>query len=102
MRKIVEEIIEGFFDNSKEMFQNGGYDSPLHKFTNNPKQNMLLMTNKHPIAVFISFFIIELLVLLIGKYLWNNIVVDIISIARPIKNIWQILGLSILIKLLTN
>ena len=53
-------------------------------------------------VIILSFIIIELIVLLLGKYIWNNIVVDLISIARPVKNIWQIFGLSILIKLLTN
>ena len=53
-------------------------------------------------VIILSFIIIELIVLLLGKYIWNNIVVDLISIARPVKTIWQIFGLSILIKLLTN
>ena len=107
MRKVLEGIIEGFLTKPHEMFQSGGtLTTKLHQHVNNittsPAQNLQAMTAKHPLAVFLSFFIVELLVLLIGKYLWNNIVVKVISTVRPVKSIWEILGLSILIKLLTN
>ena len=107
MRKVLEEIIEGFLTKPHEMFQSGGtLTTKLHQRVNNmtasPGQNFKSMYTKHPIAVFLSFFIIELLVLLVGKYLLNNIVVKVISVARPVKSIWEILGLSILIKLLSN
>ena len=46
-------------------------------------------------------FIISLIILgFIGKFLWNGVIVDLLSIAKPAKSIWQIIGLMILISLL--
>ena len=46
-------------------------------------------------------FILSLVILaFIGKYLWNNVVVDLISVAKPVKSFWQILGLMLLLSLL--
>ena len=37
------------------------------------------------------------ILLLAGEYLWNNVVVQLLTIAKPAKSIWQILGLVILL-----
>lgn len=37
------------------------------------------------------------LLLLAGEYLWNHVVVQLFTIAKPAKSIWQILGLVILL-----
>jgi hypothetical protein len=56
----------------------------------------------------ISFIIIILLLAFLGKFLWNEIVagngngVGIITIAKPIDSIYQILGLYILLSLLLS
>jgi hypothetical protein len=45
-------------------------------------------------------FVLALVILgFIGKYLWNNVVVDLVSIAKPAKSFWQIVGLMIFISL---
>ena len=40
------------------------------------------------------------LVLLLGKYLWNNAAVKLIGTLKPAKSIYEILGLMVLINLL--
>ena len=40
------------------------------------------------------------LVLLLGKYLWNNAAVKLIGALKPAKSIYEILGLMVLINLL--
>ena len=54
-------------------------------------------------ASLISFFLIYLgvylLLMVLGQFLWNSYVVDMLSIARPINSIWHIVALSILVKL---
>ncbi len=54
-------------------------------------------------AALISFFLIYLgvylLLMVLGQFLWNNYVVDMFSIARPVNSIWHIVALSILVKL---
>ncbi len=47
------------------------------------------------IAVLIAFVITLVILAFIGQLLWNNVVVDLISIAKPAKSVWQILGLFI-------
>lgn len=96
MRQVVNELLHSCYNNNKllEAFNaihNGGAIP-------NPKA----LIEKNPFLVLFSFIIIEILVLCFGKWLWNNIVVQLVSGVRPAKDIWQILGFSILIKLLTN
>ena len=50
---------------------------------------------------FISFllaFLISLILLgFLGKYLWNEVVVDLFSFAKPARSLWQIVGLMFFI-----
>lgn len=47
------------------------------------------------IAVLIAFVITLVILAFIGQLLWNNVIVDLLSIAKPAKSVWQILGLFI-------
>jgi len=47
-------------------------------------------------AVLLAFIIMGF----IGKLLWNSVVVDLFSIAKPAKSFWQIIGLMIFVMLL--
>ncbi len=53
---------------------------------------------------FLSFllaFVIALVILgFVGKLLWNGVVVELLTIAKPAKSFWQIIGLMITISLL--
>lgn len=51
------------------------------------------------IAILIAFVITLVILAFIGQLLWNNVVVDLISVAKPAKSVWQILGLFILVSL---
>jgi hypothetical protein len=51
------------------------------------------------IAVLIAFVLSLVILAFIGQLLWNNVVVDLISVARPAKNVWQVLGLFIIVSL---
>ena len=50
----------------------------------------------------ISFTLMQVLLLCFGKYLWNNTLVKLVPSVQAASSIWQILGLSILIKLIVN
>ena len=46
-------------------------------------------------------FIIALVILgFVGKFLWNGVVVDMFSFAKPVKSVWQILGLMVFVSLI--
>lgn len=52
---------------------------------------------------FVSFLTILLLLtalLFFGKFLWNNVLVDLVTIVKPVKSVWQLLGLAVLISLI--
>ena len=51
------------------------------------------------LAVVIGFFIALVLLGFVGKYLWNNVIIELFTIAKPAKSFWQIVGLMIFVSL---
>ena len=47
------------------------------------------------LAAIVAFLIAFVLVAMVGKYLWNEVIVSLIAIARPARSVWQMLGLFI-------
>ena len=52
------------------------------------------------VAVLLSFVIAFVLVAFLGKLLWNNIVTELFTFAKPARSFWQIIGLMIFINLI--
>ena len=52
------------------------------------------------VVVLITFVIALLLLSLIGKLLWNGVIVELFSGVRPAKSVLQILGLFVFVSLL--
>ena len=52
------------------------------------------------LAAFVVLIIYVLFILIVGKFLWNEVLCKLISIAKPANTIWQILGVAILLNLL--
>jgi len=48
---------------------------------------------------FITLVIMMLIVLFIGKWLWNTVLVALVPALKPAKSVWQILGLAVLLSL---
>ena len=51
-------------------------------------------------AALISFIIALVILSLIGKFLWNGVIVDLFTFAKPARSYMQILGLFIFTSLL--
>ena len=51
------------------------------------------------VSVLLAFTLAFVLLAFVGKLLWNNVVVDLFSFAKPAKSFWQIIGLMIFINL---
>ena len=49
---------------------------------------------------FLSVLIVLALILLLGKFLWNNVLCQLVTVVKPAKSVWQILGLAVLISLM--
>lgn len=48
----------------------------------------------------LTVFILLLITLFIGKWLWNTVLTALVPAIKPAKSVWQIMGLAILISLL--
>jgi len=48
----------------------------------------------------IASILVIVLLLLFGQYLWNNALVPLVSVVKPAKSIFEILGIAILFSLL--
>jgi len=51
------------------------------------------------LAVLLAYLLAIIILAFIGKFLWNGVIVDLISVAKPARSIWQILGLMIFVAL---
>ena len=52
------------------------------------------------VSLILSFIIALIILSLIGKLLWNGVIVELFSCVRPAKSIMQILGLFVFISLI--
>jgi hypothetical protein len=52
------------------------------------------------IASIVSFVIAVIIISIIGKWLWNNTILDLFTFVKPVRSIWQILGLMIFLALI--
>jgi len=50
------------------------------------------------IAKFIVFIIYLVILLLVGKFLWNEVLCKLVSVVKPASSVWQILGVAILLR----
>lgn len=51
-------------------------------------------------ATVLAFLIAIVILGFIGKFLWNGVVVDLFSFAKPARSFWQIIGLMLFVSLL--
>lgn len=58
-------------------------------------------SNKAALVSFLTLLVIFLLLLVTGRLLWNSVLVELFPFVKPAKSIWQILGLSILLSLIS-
>ena len=52
------------------------------------------------LAVLFSVLLAFVILGFVGKLLWNSVVVELISVAKPAKSFWQIIGLMFFMMLL--
>lgn len=53
------------------------------------------------VATIFTFIIAIVILGFVGKYLWNAVVVDLFSFAKPVRSVWQILGLVLFLALVS-
>lgn len=55
---------------------------------------------KEVIASIMALVISILIVAFIGKFLWNTSIAELFTFVRPVRSVWQIIGLMLFIALL--
>ena len=63
--------------------------------------NVEVSSGRLALVSFLTVLIIFLILLFAGKYLWNNVLTELIPAIKPAKSVWQILGFAVLLSLLT-
>lgn len=53
-----------------------------------------------PFVALLLSVVILLVLLYLGEYLWNNVLVKVCTIVKPVNSMWQILGLYVLLQIL--
>jgi hypothetical protein len=53
-------------------------------------------------AALLAFITSMLIIAFIGKLLWNTVVLDLFTIAKPARSVWQIIGIAIFAKLIMS
>ena len=51
------------------------------------------------VATLLALLLSIVIVAFVGKWLWNNIVIDLFTIVKPARSVWQIIGLMIFLGL---
>jgi hypothetical protein len=69
-------------------------------FTNHADSKEARESTSEFLVMLIAFFVSLVVLSLIGQLLWNNVVVDLFTIAKPAKSVFQILGLFIFVALI--
>lgn len=57
-------------------------------------------SNGNLVVLLVTAVVIQILLMVLGKYLWNNFLVKAVTIFKPVDSIWTILAISILARLL--
>ncbi len=52
------------------------------------------------LAVLLALVVSLVILAFVGKLLWNNVVVELFTIARPARSFWHILGLMVFVSLI--
>ncbi len=47
------------------------------------------------VAALLSFVLALVIIAFVGKLLWNGVVTELFSFAKPARSIWQIIGLMV-------
>jgi hypothetical protein len=52
-----------------------------------------------PVVALIIAILALLIILLAGKWLWNNVATKYITVLRPVPSVWHLLGLMLILDL---
>ena len=69
-------------------------------FMGSPENPKSKDTYADALAMIVAFVLAVVILSFIGKLLWNNIVTELFTFAKPARSFWQILGLMLFLSLI--
>jgi hypothetical protein len=84
MQKLIENFVKAALNGGSEKF--GGARASAD-------------SSNDAFASLISFIIVYVILLFIGKFLWNNYLVKYVTIVKPIPGVIELIAISVLIRL---
>jgi hypothetical protein len=67
---------------------------------NSNNNNNVKPQNTNMLALLVMLIVYFVLVLLVGKYLWNECLCKVVTICKPINNVFTLLGVIFIIDML--
>ena len=52
------------------------------------------------VAFLLAFLLAMVILGFVGKLLWNEVVVELVSVAKPARSVWHIIGLLLFVSLI--
>jgi len=91
-------MIGGFVYNAVDSaLQNAPF---MHTETFESRDGVSSSPTRVTLVLLISILIIFLITLFVGKYLWNNVLTEMVTCVKPVKSVWYIFGLYLLVSLI--
>lgn len=59
----------------------------------------VMQKNELSTSAVVLLLVYLVLLVMFGKYLWNEVACKHVSVLKPLSSVWQLLGLSILVQL---
>jgi len=91
---VIENAVRETFDNS-----NANVNANNAAAANN-SNNKIVVDRPSLLVSLIVFTIYLILILLVGKYLWNECLCKVITVCKPVQDIFTLLGVILLIDLI--
>jgi hypothetical protein len=77
-----------------------GFTAAIEGMTNGKDSDRKRDAYVEFLSVFLAFILAFIILGFVGKLLWNAVVVELFTIAKPAKSFWQIVGLMIFVALI--
>ena len=69
-------------------------------FLGSPENPKSKETYADSLAMILAFVLAVVILAFVGKLLWNGVVIELFTFAKPARNFWQILGLMLFVSLI--
>ena len=95
---VIENAVRETFDNANDNV--AANNVAANNVAANNANNKVFVDRPSLLVSLIVFTIYLILILLVGKYLWNECLCKVITVCKPVQDIFTLLGVILLIDLI--